>query len=138
MRKSKVKGHATMHDVAKGRVLERDKVGNDAADCLAKAAAKANSLPLLVVRSTLHRKKVAWAVQTMMIDILLSRSQTLANSNSGTSDHHAQSSYDSGSSSTESSDLHTDTESCVSQYDSSDSSSVQHLVALHYGSDQPT
>ena len=43
VRMSKVKGHATIHDVAKGRVSERDKMGNDAADCLAKAAAKANS-----------------------------------------------------------------------------------------------
>ncbi len=129
---SKVKGHATPNDVAQGRVSERDKIGNDAADGLASAAAEANSLPRHVVRNTLHRKKVARAVQLMMIDILTARSQTLANL--GTDNVHASCSHDSGSSSTEGSTPN-DSESSYSQ---PCSSSVQQSVALHSGSDQPT
>ena len=75
---SKVKGHATCRDVAKGRVLERDKPGNDSADRLAARAASSHSLPALVVNDVLRRRKVVEAVQLMMIAILQARAPHIA------------------------------------------------------------
>ena len=54
VRLSKVKGHATSKDVAKGSVTSRDKHGNDSADSLASLAAMSHAMPAHVVRSFLH------------------------------------------------------------------------------------
>jgi ribonuclease HI len=74
---SKVKGHATLRDVRCGRVSSRDKHGNDAADCLASAAAVANSLPESTVKDVLYRKRVVRDLQLMMVNIIVARSQRL-------------------------------------------------------------
>ena len=125
---SKVKGHATCRDVAKGRVLERDKHGNDAADRLASGAAYSHSLPAHVVRAVLHRRKVVKAVQLMMIAILQARAQRIAHRATNCS-----------SRSNDSNSLPASSSSCSESSESDlDINIVQHSLAIHSGSDHPT
>ena len=136
---SKVKGHATVQDVRRGRVSARDKHGNDGADRLAVSGAAANSLPSEVVREALHRKRVVRDVQSMMVDILAARARQLsvtAAADIASSSHNDETS---GSSSTEScSYSEPESESSSSRSSFSAQSSMQSSVALHSGSDHPT
>ena len=70
---TKVKGHASERDVRTGRVLKQDKVGNDAADCLASACANSHALCPQRVRDYKLRRAVTQDVQTMMVDIIEAR-----------------------------------------------------------------
>ena len=67
---TKVKGHATNHDVECARVLPEDKVGNDGADELAKAAALSQAAPDDLLRRAAARKRQATAIQLMFLRIL--------------------------------------------------------------------
>ncbi len=125
---SKVKGHATCRDVAKGRVLERDKHGNDAADRLAARAAFSHSLPPHVVNNVLHRRKVVKAVQLMMIAILQARVQHIAHRAAVCSSHTG-----------DSNSLPASSSSCSESSESDLAiSNVQHSLAIHSGIDHPT
>ena len=67
---TKVKGHATNQDVESGRVLPEDKVGNDGADELAKAAALTQAAPDDLLRRAVARERQASAIQLMFLRIL--------------------------------------------------------------------
>jgi len=131
----KVKGHATREDVSSGRVLAADKRGNDAADFLATEGAKSNCLPDDVVRDVKHRRYVARAVQTMMVEVLTARAQhvaSLASSNDMASNPSSDSLLVSSSSSSES--MSEDSYSSCS----SEAFNVQSSLAIHSGIDHPT
>ena len=68
-----VKGHATLRDVQRGRVLLEDKQGNDAADALAVQGALVHAVPSAILQRALQRKKDALAVQKMTLRILALR-----------------------------------------------------------------
>ena len=70
---TKVKGHATARDIARGHVQHEDKIGNDGADALACAGADAHEVPAGVVAACRRVKSAAMRVQRMMVDILLAR-----------------------------------------------------------------
>ena len=131
----KVKGHATREDVSSGRVLAADKRGNDAADFLATEGAKSHCLPDDVVRDVKHRRYVARAVQTMMVEVLTARAQhvaSLASSNDMASNPSSDSLLVSSSSSSES--MSEDSYSSCS----SEAFNVQSSLAIHSGIDHPT
>ena len=126
---SKVKGHATHSDVARGRVTARDRHGNHGADALAWEAAKSHALPDHLVREVLHRRAVVKDVQSMQVSILSARMQAVARQSSS-----SNSSSDGGSDS-----------SCSSFVSSSSTESggcsghpVQNALAIHSGVDHPT
>ena len=116
--------------------LQEIKHGNDAADCLASAAAAANSLPEGIVQETLHRKQVVRDVQLMMVEILSARSKDIAMESVSS----ARSDPLSCTSSTESSSLpgESDSDASCSGSNSDSPSPVQSTVALHSGSNHPT
>eukprot|EP00660_Eupelagonema_oceanica_P017646 gene17647-8819_t len=75
VRLRKVKGHATVEDVARGRVTAFDRWGNNAADAHATAGAAQHAAPPEMVRAARWRKRTAAAVQRMMVAIAVERSQ---------------------------------------------------------------
>ena len=76
---SKVKGHATRSDVARGYVLEVDKLGNDKAVALAVCAAMSHSAPAGILERAARRKRQARAVHHMILNILTERSKEESN-----------------------------------------------------------
>ena len=135
---SKVKGHSTCKDVAKGTVTARDKHGNDAADTLASSAAMSHAMPAHVVRSLLHRRDVVKAVQRMQIDILSARMQYIQKRSklectASASDDDSDLQYSSSSSSESSS-----SSSSESTSENSNDPEVQSSLAIHSGIDHPT
>ena len=70
---TKVKGHATDTDVARGHVLEIDKYGNDKADNLACVGADAHRVPEQIIEEAAMRRSHATSLQRLMIDIVNAR-----------------------------------------------------------------
>ncbi len=70
---TKVKGHASVSDVRRGKVKFEDTIGNDAADALAGKGASLQALPLAQIRQVKALHVVAFEVQQMMVDIVSSR-----------------------------------------------------------------
>jgi len=68
-----VKGHAKKIDIDRGRTTWEDKVGNDGADELAVAVAKAHEIPSEVTESASLRKLAAKRVHGMMVCVLKAR-----------------------------------------------------------------
>jgi ribonuclease HI len=68
-----VKGHAKQIDIDRGRTTREDKAGNDGADELAVAGAKAHEVCPEVVRSAKSRQFFAKQVQGMMVRVLKAR-----------------------------------------------------------------
>ena len=69
----KVVGHAKDADVASGRVLYEDKLGNDAVDRLAVAGALLHHATGAERRQAQLRLGTAWRIQRMMVEILQAR-----------------------------------------------------------------
>ncbi len=69
MRLRKVKGHATLEDVAKGRVEPFDRWGNDKADALAVAGARMHAVSPRRARAAHWRTRVARDMQLMCVEI---------------------------------------------------------------------
>ena len=128
---SKVKGHATHSDVARGRVTARDRHGNHGADALASEAAKSHALPDHLIREVLHWRAVVKDVQSMQVAILAARVQAVARQgqNNSSSSSSVCASDSSGSSFMSSSS--TESGSCSGH-------PVQHILAIHFGVDHPT
>ena len=74
---TKVKGHASVEDVACGRVAGEDKYGNDCADALAVAGAMQNKRADKEGRRRHETVICTMAVHRMMVDIYLARSQEI-------------------------------------------------------------
>ena len=72
----KVKGHATVEDVTRGRVLEADEHGNDGADALACTGADTHRVPAAAEAEATLQKMAAVHVHRMMLDILRARRAT--------------------------------------------------------------
>ena len=70
---SKVKGHASWKDVRNGTATREDKLGNDAADRLAREGAASHALSPEYVQQAKARLMVAREVQAMMIEIVAAR-----------------------------------------------------------------
>ena len=89
IRITEVKGHATSDDVRSGKVLQRDKMGNDRADVLAVAGAAANAQN--GNNREAYREKLTFTIsaQCLMLDILaackLARREASTPSNSSSS-----------------------------------------------------
>ena len=66
----KVKGHASIRDVAQGIVQVVDKIGNDGADLLACQGADLHAVPAEWVRLASQARNAASEVQLMMLEIL--------------------------------------------------------------------
>ena len=69
----KVKGHVTETDVISGAVQKIDKIGNDAADELARQGAAAHAVPDEVRREVQMQRVAAKGVQRMMLEIIIER-----------------------------------------------------------------
>ena len=70
---TKVKAHATAADVASGHVSRQDRSGNDAADALAVAGARAHAVPAGERHEMQQRVQVAMQVQRLMLEIVVCR-----------------------------------------------------------------
>ncbi len=71
----KVKGHATVADVASGRVRPQDKYGNDKADDRATGGAAQHALSIGGIRVELEQRRKLRDVQRMMVAIAMARAR---------------------------------------------------------------
>ena len=72
----KVKGHATWLQVRRHLVTRVDKIGNDAADCLATRGASLHAMDAETVERMQNATRLAREVQEMMVDIILARAKS--------------------------------------------------------------
>ena len=89
----KVKGHATHQDVATGVVAAIDKLGNDAADRLARIGAALHAVDAETVTRAKVRQAIGRDVQ-LMVDIAQARSKAGATNVGDDDDAHTESGMD--------------------------------------------
>ena len=71
----KIMGHATLKDVAAGKISALFREYNRGADALATAGADTHKIPVALIKMANYRRRIAWMVQDNALRILIARSQ---------------------------------------------------------------